>query len=132
MFLSTLWFTVWKRLIKYSSEIEIKDNSDLSIIIKTKKLIELKDLLKFNNKLNQIKKTDEYNELNIYASSENDKIFLFQVLYPKIFQQIIMNNTNIIKINTKLDLIDIIYFFKYKDDLKKIIKYFYLQLLTQC
>jgi len=114
-----------KRFIKYSGELEIIN--DFGEKRKMSKLMELSDIKKY---VGLIKETDEYDTLSKFVDSDKDKIILYQILYPKKFQQIILEKDKIQVTNLlyKLDLIDILYFFKYKNDLKKIIKYFTLKL----
>jgi hypothetical protein len=114
-----------KRFIKYSGDLEI-DNG-LGEKRKISKLIELGEI---KNYFDLIKDTEEYDTLSKFVETDKDKIILFQILYPKKFQQIILGKEKIQVVNLlyKLDLIDILYFFKYKNDLKKIIKYFTLKL----
>ena len=45
-------------------------------------------------------------------------------MYPETFQGIVFSNDKINKLKYKIDLLDILYFMKYKSDLVKIIKYF--------
>ncbi len=114
-----------KRFIKYSGDLQI-DNK-FGEKRKISKLLELSDITKYAD---LIKETCEYDTLSKYVDSDKDKIILYQILHPKKFQQIISGKEKIqvVNLSYKLDLIDIIYFFKYKNDLKKIIKYFTLKL----
>ncbi len=114
-----------KRFIKYSGDLEIINQFGEKR--KMGKLMELGDI---KNYFDLIKDTEEYDTLEKFVESDKDKIILFQILYPKKFQKIILGKKKIQVVNLlyKLDLIDILYFFKYKNDLKKIIKYFSLKL----
>jgi hypothetical protein len=114
-----------KRFIKYSGDLEIINQFGEKR--KMGKLMELGDI---KNYFDLIKDTEEYDTLEKFVESDKDKIILFQILYPKKFQQIILGKEKIqvVELLYKLDLIDILYFFKYKNDLKKIIKYFTLKL----
>ncbi len=91
------------------------------------KLIDLKDL---GDKFDKIKVLDEYKSLNDFSTEDKDKTVLFQLMYPEQFQKILLGKKKVTLIKPKylIDLIDVIYFFKYKNDLVKLIKYFSLKL----
>lgn len=121
------------KLVKYDKKINLinkQTNKLLSIKeIETQLEIEPKsELKKANIFMEVLKNTPEWNNLNEYVkdSNQDDKIILFQILYPEIFQKIIFGNKfqKINKLLYIIDLDDIIYFIKNKLNLKKIIKYF--------
>lgn len=111
------------RLIKYEKMLNNK-------LFKTNKLLGIKDLGTDlgTDLMNMIKQTTEWENLDQYIidSNPDDKIILFQILYPDIFQQILLGNKfeKVIKLIYLIDNEDIIYFMKNKSNLKKIIKYF--------
>lgn len=111
------------KTIKYSNNFEFRD-------FRKNKLFVFKDL---NIEItNSIKNNPFWEDLNqyVYNNDNDDKLFLFQIIYSEIFQKILLKK-NFKKVNPviyKIDLIDIIYFIKNKHDLKKIIKYFILQI----
>lgn len=82
-----------------------------------------------NDVVKKIKKTKEWIDMNGGLKKSNDsdyKIVLFQVLYPKIFQEILLGDdfVEVNELEYLIDLKDIIYFITHKSNLKKIIKYF--------
>lgn len=105
------------KIIKYENKIDLG-------IKQTKKLLGIKEI--HLNLMEKIKQTIEWEDLNQYVSDPDDKIFLLQILYPEIFQQIFFGDkfVQVNKLVYLIDIEDIIYFLKYKSDLKKIIKYF--------
>ncbi len=113
------------RLINYESKINIGPNQ-----YQTNKPISTKDI--GLDMMDIIKQTREWYDIDVYIENSNpdDKIILFQILYPEIFQQILFGDKydKVIGLNYLIDLQDIIYFIKNKSDLKKIIKYFVCKL----
>jgi hypothetical protein len=111
------------KLVKYKCKFNVGPDSYQH---QTNKLIFAKNI--DPNKLNLIKEATEWDYLNQFVADSNldDKIILFQILYPEIFQRIFFGNEfeKIIKLDCLLDIKDIIYFIKNKSNLKKIIKYF--------
>lgn len=107
------------RLVKYKNNIDIGEKH-------TKKLLTIKDINL--DIMDKIKNTIEWNDLDkiIIDYDIDDKILLFQILYPKIFQQIFFRDKfkKLNKLVYKIDTDDIIYFLKNKSNIKKIIKYF--------
>lgn len=109
------------KLIKYESKFDIGPEQ-----IQTNKLLSTKEINQ--DKMDILKQTREWDDINqyIFDSNPDDKIILFQILYPEIFQQIFFgdNFSQVIKLIYLIDIDDIIYFMKNKSNLKKIIKYF--------
>lgn len=107
------------KLIKYETKFDVgtKQNN---------KLLGVKEIGSVN--MNKIIQTLEWNDLDQYITDSNpdDKIILYQILYPEIFQKIFFgdNYNHVIKLVYLIDIDDIIYFMKNKSNLKKIIKYF--------
>jgi len=87
---------------------------------------------KKNNNINvytNFLKSDEYKLLKNYASTDEDRFYLYQIMFPGSFQKEYLEHLGVKFIKThmpilKIDLEDILYFFKNKNDLKKIINYF--------
>jgi len=103
------------KLIKYTNNNSNKGFSD-------NKLLSIKEI--DSNKFELNKKTEDWKTLSKYVSTDDDKIILMQIVYPKTFQEIVFPDNKINKLKYKIDLVDILYFMKYKSDLEKIIKYF--------
>ena len=111
------------KIIKYSNDFEFRDYRKNKLFVFKELNIEITNLIKNNS---------YWIELNKYVcdNDNDDKLFLFQIIYSEIFQKILLGK-NFLKINPltyKIDVMDIIYFIKNKYNLEKIIKYFILQI----
>lgn len=107
------------KLVKYEIKFDVGSKQN-------NKLLTVKEI--GSGSMNKIIETVEWEDLDQYItdSNPNDKIILYQILYPDIFQQIFFgdNYNSTIKLVYLIDIDDIIYFMKNKSNLKKIIKYF--------
>ena len=110
---------ILKKLIKYQDKFII-GKRQINKLLKIKDIED--DLMILITKMPEWKNIDEY----ILNLDFNDKLILLQILYPEVFQQLLLED-KFKKINNLvylIDLEDILYFMKNKSNLKKIIKYF--------
>jgi hypothetical protein len=75
---------------------------------------------------NKFLKSAEYVLLENFALNNEDRFYLYQIIFPGSFQKeyLGINFTKVYMPILKCSLIDILYFFKNKNDFKKIINYF--------
>jgi len=80
----------------------------------------------FNKDLyKRIKNNDNFVKLNEITKSKTDKFILYQILYPGEFQKIYFGDkyTELNNPIIRIDIDDLIYIFKHKQSMKKIIYY---------
>ncbi len=68
----------------------------------------------------------EYEMLEEFAVNKYDKFYLFQIICAEKFQKMLLkdNYTKLSKVSTRIDLLDLLFIFKNKLNLKQIMKYF--------
>lgn len=119
------------RLVKYQNKFVLEDN--LGKTFQTNKLIKVSQIDK--KKITKMRKTKQWkkmcseiklNSRTIKPMELDDKIILFQMLYSMKFQKILLGEqyTELNNLVYKMEIKNIIYFIKNKNDLRKMIKYF--------
>lgn len=93
---------------------------------KIKKIFNWTDIPDIYDNFFELINENEAKVLNTFGINKQDKFILLQLLFPEKFQKILLsdNFTSVSVPKLKIDLIDFLFIFKNKLDLKKIMKYF--------
>lgn len=81
----------------------------------------------FSNTYSQIKKTEEFDEIKKFTQDKHSQAFVFDILYPQIFQKILFGTkyTKMIRRKLYLPIADILFFIKISNNVDSTIAYFY-------